>query len=137
MTPEGYVGCGTKIDARRNDRLKVAGDILPEQSPGLTLDEILTQWPENTIPKPGKRALQTDLTAAFQESAIGRSGAGRKNDPYRFWVQNTFRARSPSIGARNELDESDASEREAIMFVESEAEQDHARLNGTQLKGIL
>lgn len=97
----GYATVGTKSQADYNDRLEIVHEYLPTSGPGLTAEEILAQWPVAGLVKPGLRKLRAELEKAFKAGAIGRTGEGKKNDPYRFRrvAQNSFPAGSNSIDA--------------------------------------
>ena len=133
LTDAGYVCCGTKADVKRTDRLAVITDLLPRCAPGLTVEDVLKVWPVgNTVPKPGLRTVRNDLQHAFGAGTFGRSGDGKKQSPYRFWVSDSIPASSVSYrpepnsdrqdgSAVADDDDSDRREREAIMSVEADA----------------
>jgi hypothetical protein len=80
----GYSPQGTRADARQNGRHDTIRTCVTWEAPGQTVDEILADWPENS-PKPSRRTLAYDLDVlAGQMKDILRSGAGKRNDPYRY-----------------------------------------------------
>ncbi|MFH1419291.1 MAG: hypothetical protein ABII12_13530, partial [Planctomycetota bacterium] len=104
LTNAGYRAVGTRGDARQNDRLAVIRQILPDAEPGMTAAEVHDAWPEGDgIPRPGKRTIENDLKHGASAGNWAMTGSGKKGDPYRFRLQNAFRAGTGSLGARNEL----------------------------------
>ena len=90
LTDDGYQTIGTTADASRDDRQQVIGEVLSDQE-WLSPQEIGEQWPEDTIPKPGKRTLQQDLKSGYETGRWDRTGQGAKGDPYKY----KFDSRTP------------------------------------------
>jgi len=90
LTDDGYKTVGTTADASRDDRQQVIGEVLSDQE-WLSPQEIGEQWPEDTIPKPGKRTLQQDLKSGYETGLWDRTGQGAKGDPYKY----KFDSRTP------------------------------------------
>ncbi len=105
LTDDEYRTIGTKADARQSDRLAVISNLLPATEPGFKADEILDAWPDDSVPRPSKRLLQSDLKHGASTSLWIASGEGRKNDPFRYSrSENSIRARPLSLDARIESD---------------------------------
>jgi len=90
LTDDGYQTIGTTADASRDDRQQVIGEVLSDQE-WLSPQEIGELWPEDTIPKPGKRTLQQDLKSGYESGRWDRTGQGAKGDPYKY----KFDSRTP------------------------------------------
>lgn len=74
-----YVTLGTKLDIAVAGRRATLQKILPPEPPGLTVDEIITQWPSDQK-KPTARTLRR-----FLKDWLNKAGAGTKDDPVRHW----------------------------------------------------
>jgi hypothetical protein len=96
LTDAGYVTCGSKSDAKQQDRFAVIGDILNGDGSGLTADRIRDLWPEgDDIPRPGLRTIRRDLSAGVAGKLWGESGAGAKGDPLRYRIGENAIPASP------------------------------------------
>lgn len=97
----GYASLGTKQDARREQRKATLKDLLPTEGDGMSIDEIVKEWPEEAE-TPRRSALASDLDYMAQVSMeVVRRGTGKKGEPYRYRRNNTERqyvaAREESI----------------------------------------
>ncbi|MEE8170216.1 MAG: hypothetical protein V3T70_06690, partial [Phycisphaerae bacterium] len=101
LTDDGYRTVGAKADAKRADRLDVIAELLPADPPGMRSDEVREAWPDNGVPMPGKRTIQADLKHGESIQRWAVTGAGIKQDPLRFWIRDSIRARTLSIGCAN------------------------------------
>lgn len=81
----GYFVEGSKAETSRHDRVLAARQLLPSEPPGLTIEEILSNWPTNGIPKPGERTLREDLTHATEQKLVERTGEGVRGNPHRYF----------------------------------------------------
>jgi hypothetical protein len=117
LTDAGYQKVGTKIDAKRADRLEVIGDLLPKAAPGMTAEELRPLWPTDGPPKPSLRTLRVDLKRGIQLGLWRPTGKGAKGDPLRYWVEDSIRARSGSYGARNESSDGDTLDERVMEHV--------------------
>lgn len=103
LTDAGYVFLGDGTRVRRGDHLQQISRLLPEASPGLTVDEIRRAWPAE--PKPGVSSLREDLAAGVP-SRWHRSGSGHRGDPHRFHRVGRFDSRTTRpLGGGNESTE--------------------------------
>jgi hypothetical protein len=74
-----YVTLGTKLDIERVGRRAALQAILPAEPPGLTVEEIMAQWP------PGEKAPAERTLRRFLADWLNKDGAGTKDDPTRYW----------------------------------------------------
>lgn len=75
---------GDRAEAGSKRRTERVEAILPGEPPGLTVEEILDNWPEDD--KPSKRSLELTLREGVESSRCSRTGQGKKGDPYRYWI---------------------------------------------------
>jgi len=96
---KGYRALGTKAEATATERLATVRTILPTEAPGLTVEEILTAWPDDP-PRPGERTLKADLAEAKATSGAGIActGEGVKGDAYRYHRADSIPASSNCSG---------------------------------------
>jgi hypothetical protein len=59
--------------------------VLDEAPQKLTRLDILDEWPPDHE-KPGRVTLVAWLNRALERSLLAREGAGKKSDPYRYWL---------------------------------------------------
>jgi hypothetical protein len=98
---QGYTATGSRADAREADRQDVLRDLLPETGTGKTVDEVRDEWPKDaSVPKPGRRTLARDLSAAARRGDLREAGQGVKGDPYRYTlvVSDSIPASPPPRG---------------------------------------
>jgi hypothetical protein len=79
---KSYSGCGDRQDVGRNERIRTIEDILPDEAPGKTVDEVRAAWPDD--PTPSKRTVGGDLSYGVSQGCWKQTGTGKKNDPFRF-----------------------------------------------------
>jgi hypothetical protein len=85
----GYGALGTKQEARREQRKLVLQDMLPTEGDGMSIDEIVQEWPEE-VEQPRRSALASDLDYMAQVSMeVIRRGTGKKGDTYRYRRSHT------------------------------------------------
>jgi hypothetical protein len=75
---------GSPKAAKRQAIQKAITPLLPTESPGMTREEILDQWPEDA--KPAKADLLDALADGTDRGQWRREGAGRKGSPYTYWI---------------------------------------------------
>lgn len=80
--------------------------VLEDAPQKLTVHDILCEWPED-CDKPSRTALWKWLQRALATGSIAVEGAGRKSDPYRYWLP----AREAHWRATNPLDDLDEQDR--------------------------
>lgn len=80
-----YTAHGDRLSVGRAGRERTILAILPDAPPGLTLEEIQEQWPDED--RPAKRTLSNELPAGVDGGKWQRAGAGKKGDPYRYWAR--------------------------------------------------
>lgn len=102
LDSDRYRTVGTRRNATQEDRQEVISGLLPSHGPGVTPEEVRGAWPVNGVPKPAKRTVDLDLKDGVAKGRWTESGAGKKGSAFRYWRENTIRASSYSIGARNE-----------------------------------
>jgi hypothetical protein len=95
-----YQAIGTKADAKAADRSEIIDELLPDEPPGSTVEEIASAWPQDgNIAKPSAKTLRRDLKAAVQKEQLRQQGTGKKNDPERFWrAKNSITDSPPPRG---------------------------------------
>lgn len=107
---DGYTARGTRQDARAAGRKAVILELLPDDEPGVTVEDILETWPDDHQ-KPARRTLAYDLDFLATNMEVIRKGAGKRNDAYRYRRSHTdisFLASSlPYRGATNETNDED------------------------------
>ncbi len=87
----GYASLGTKQEARREQRKLVLSELLPTEGDGMSIDEIVKEWPEEQE-TPRRSTLASDLDyMATVSMELVRHGSGKKQDPYRYRRSNTER----------------------------------------------
>jgi hypothetical protein len=113
LTDRGYVAEGSRSDAKRDDRLTVAIDVLQQTDGAMTIEGILNHWPTgDSIPKPGLRTLRNDLQHAFDGGRVSRVGDGCKGRPFLYSIP----ARNETVLASIPGDAQDATTSERIPF---------------------
>jgi hypothetical protein len=95
LTESGYVSLGSQTAVALEEAKIALLDKLPGP-PGLTMDEMLT-----AVPGVGRTAIQDALRELG--AAVGRTGRGKKGDPYRYFRQSDDSAAPtiPSSGRKN------------------------------------
>lgn len=83
----GYEAIGTKRDATAEDRFAIVRRLVVQRFQ--TAEEIGSQWPVGTVPKPGLRTLSADLKRAFEQGQLARRGAGVKGDPHQYGLSTS------------------------------------------------
>jgi hypothetical protein len=76
-----YLVEGTRNDLAKQKLLTSAEDLLPIDTPGFTIEEILDRWES---PAPGKAALTEALRAGVDQKRLHREGEGKRGSPYRY-----------------------------------------------------
>jgi hypothetical protein len=77
-----YSGQGDRGDATYKQRAEFITFILPNNPPGMVVDDILEAWPDD--PKPSKRTLEQTLGQGVDRGDWKREGTGKRGDPYRY-----------------------------------------------------
>jgi len=77
-----YGVVGSLSESKTQDRSAIILGLLPKEPPGLTVCDILDQWPHDL--KPGRRTLQADIGPMLSSGKIKQTGSGIKHDPFRF-----------------------------------------------------
>lgn len=81
LGPDGYTIVGGVAEARADDIRATIAEILPDDGPGMTLEEVRDNWPGTP---PGKNRVRAMLNEGANHERWGRSGTGVKGDPIRF-----------------------------------------------------
>ena len=79
---QSYAALGDRAEAGGKLRAEHIAAILPAEPPGLSVEEILDEWPNGD--KPSKRSLEIALTRGVEDRSWQTTGAGKKGDPRRF-----------------------------------------------------
>lgn len=74
-----YITLGTKLNIERAKRRATMRGILPEEPPGLTIEEMIARWPADRK-APTARTLRRHLA-----DWLNKDGSGTKDDPVRYW----------------------------------------------------
>ena len=82
LRDDGYHRVGSTGEAKREDRMAVVGKILGDEPK--TWKQVRDEWPDNGVPRPGKRSIQADLNVGHAENKWVRTGTGKRGDPYKF-----------------------------------------------------
>lgn len=96
-----YTAIGDKADATQSDRMNVVFELLSEQ-PGATIIEVLEAWPQDGVPRPGRRTLLDDLEHALSKGQVTRSGDGVRGSPRRWYLPGFDSGNHREEPARNE-----------------------------------
>jgi hypothetical protein len=80
---KGYTAQGDRQQAHRHDRKDAIAELLPEEPPGWTVQEVLAAWTET--PKPGRRTLELDLKDGADRGEWAFTGKGGRHDPWRYY----------------------------------------------------
>ena len=78
----GFVSLGDPAVAARRAKRDAIDRVLSPTKPK-TIEEIQDDWPEHG-PTVAERTLRRDLNRLFSAGDVGRTGTGKRNDPYRF-----------------------------------------------------
>lgn len=92
LTDGGYVSCGTRTDAGRDERLDAMKTIIDGAEIALTPRGIHERWKDkiDDIPRPSLRCIERDLYEANEAGIVDRSGTGKKGDPYAYRWREIF-----------------------------------------------
>ena len=82
-----FVGLGDPLGARFQENWGVLKAILGKRPKASTHQELLMDWPADR-PRPGPTTLYEWLNRAFERKLLRRVGTGRKQDPYRYRLEN-------------------------------------------------
>jgi hypothetical protein len=80
-----YVGLGEAPESDPERGWQEVKAVLEKADKKLTRQGILNRWPKDS-PPPGSTNLWNWLDLALKEGRVQREGAGRKKDPYVFWL---------------------------------------------------
>jgi hypothetical protein len=85
LSEEGtsYTAHGDRQDAGKAERRQLIRKLLPATGDGLTVKEILEDWPEKTQ-KPARRTLDNELCEGSEKGFWERNGGGKRGDPFRY-----------------------------------------------------
>lgn len=100
----GYRIVGDRASTTEAETLDTIADVLPNETPGMTLDEVRDAWPSE--PKPGKSKLR-GLLNREAGSRWAKTGTGTKGNPYRFHARGFDSRTVPPLVARTESTNSD------------------------------
>jgi hypothetical protein len=83
-----YIACGDKGDVKEQDIQKAILEILPNELPGKNYEEIVKDWPSDSVPT------KKTLLAALKDGLDGeagplwqRQGKGVSGSPWTYWVR--------------------------------------------------
>jgi hypothetical protein len=79
-----YTSQGDREHAVHLELCESIKERLPAKPPGVTLEELREQWPDE--PKPSQRTLGNELPKGIKAGLWARSGEGVKGDPYRYFL---------------------------------------------------
>jgi hypothetical protein len=82
LKADEYGVVGSLSASKTHDRTAIILGLLPSEPPGMTVYDILEQWPSDL--KPGRRTLLDDIGPMLTSQKITRTGSGVKHDPFRF-----------------------------------------------------
>jgi DNA repair protein RadA/Sms len=103
LTPGGFIAVGTRQETRQRSVASVLASMLPTKPPGVTADDLLTEWPGDGA-KPQRDILLGALKAGHERGDYGREGRGVKGSPHRYWMsQGNSNAVYSPIGGDTEL----------------------------------
>lgn len=80
LTTEGYRVVGSKTEAKKQDRLQQIAAVLPDEPPGMTVDEVHRAHPD-TLSVP---TIKRGLKAGAEKGWFVISGDGVSADPFRY-----------------------------------------------------
>jgi hypothetical protein len=83
----GYTAHGDRDALSAKENRRIILELLPEDPPGITRDEIVAKWPTDKAPAPTKPKLLAELTQGLDDGVWSREGAGVKNNPHTFWAR--------------------------------------------------
>jgi hypothetical protein len=103
LTADGtdYVAPDVPADEAWEESSNVLRRVLEDAHERLTMKQILEQWPED-FPKPDRATIYRALKRGVEQGFIRRSGTGRKDDPYRYWLPEREEALYPGPNATPE-----------------------------------
>jgi AAA domain len=78
-----YVEMGSKAEVGRRERVEAVRELLLSH-PDLTEDEAHAHWDNPDIPKPRRTTYGEWLRQAVKDGAVGRTGEGKRGDPFRY-----------------------------------------------------
>jgi hypothetical protein len=85
LTEDGYVAAGGDRHQCALDALdRALTEMLPNEPPGWTTEEIMDSWPGETQPR--RNNLFEALRVAVGAGRLRREGGGRRGDPFRYWA---------------------------------------------------
>src|SRR5262249_6964779 len=79
----GYTAQGDKRAAERHRIAAKLSEILPMAAPGLEYGEISSEWGDGA---PTKKLLLDVLREGFETRSYGRTGEGKKGNPFRYFL---------------------------------------------------
>jgi hypothetical protein len=82
-----FVYLGDPLSARFHENWMVLRAILAKRTKAATHQELLMDWPADQE-RPSAVTLYEWLNRAFDQKLLRRSGNGRKDDPYRYRLEN-------------------------------------------------
>jgi hypothetical protein len=80
-----YIGQGDRQQAQQRERRDVIAELLPQEPPGLTVEEVLAAWTKP--PRPGRRTLELDLKDGADRGQWAFTGQGKRGDPFRYHLR--------------------------------------------------
>jgi hypothetical protein len=83
LTDNNYQAHGDRQEAVSSDLRRMLYGILPRDLPGMTVDEVLDNWQEDT--KPPRRNVLRTLQDGVGKGCWARDGAGKKGNPFTFF----------------------------------------------------
>ncbi len=85
LGPRGFVSCGgSREEVHGADIVLTIRGILPTVSPGLTADQILDLWPDET--PPSRNRFFAVLSRGADDGTWLKEGEGKRGSPYTFWL---------------------------------------------------
>jgi len=80
LTPQGYRMLGQPGTVHAQGMRAIIEGLLPGEPPGMTVEQVLEQWPEAT--RPGERHLRNVLNRGAEDELWERHGRGVRHEPY-------------------------------------------------------
>ena len=87
LTPAGddYLVHDAKQELDRGDSWQALCFVLEDATEPITQNQIITDWPED-FRAPNQATISRLLMRGVEQGMIGRSGSGRRNDRYHYWL---------------------------------------------------
>lgn len=86
LTEHGYVARGDRDAVVKRDLSGVILRVLPRGGPGLTVDQLLEQWPDDGGGKPGRERLTATLKDGAEAGRWVQEGEGKRGKPWLFYA---------------------------------------------------